>query len=141
MWPGSRIDWAVSVLSCIRRARHWHLPSCGAPPHHAIRTVAAPSEQRLGCDDMPRQDSGHHTTCCCQRERDTTAQNAAWHQSGDGANNTRTFWYNQSCGETSEISLFNGACYCLRVVLTRFSETWCAILIGRKNTLASSAAA
>ena len=25
MWPGSRIDCVVSVLSCTRTARHWHV--------------------------------------------------------------------------------------------------------------------
>ena len=60
MWPCFRIDWVVSVLSCTRPARHWHLPRCGAPLHHVIRTVAAPCEQRPCCDlttqDMARQD-------------------------------------------------------------------------------------
>ena len=59
MWPGSRIDWVVSVLSCTRTARHWHVPGCAAPPHHVIRTVVAPCEQRPCCDltrhDMARQ--------------------------------------------------------------------------------------
>ena len=60
MWPGSRIDWVVSVLSCTRTARHWHVPGCAVPPHHVIRTEVAPCEQRPCCDltrhDMARQD-------------------------------------------------------------------------------------
>ena len=91
MWPGSRIDWVVSVLSCTLRARHRHLPSCGAPPHHVIRTVVTPCEQRPFCDltrhDMARQDMAFRfeetssTVDTIQhvvgrQRRDTTAQNA-----------------------------------------------------------------